>query len=81
MSDINNNHFNNNNDQNQQEYVDNTLNPKIPKYFQSLLTQPPLISNKSINISTQTRFQALRKLSNFEMTRVNKNVNVNNVIY
>lgn len=60
--DINNNHLNNRNDQNQQEHPDNTLTPRIPNYFQSLLTQPPLVTPKPL-IQTQTRFQGLKNLS------------------
>ena len=60
--DINNNNFNNANDQNQQEHPDNGLTPRIPSYFQSLLTQPPLIAPAPFYHS-QTRFQALKKLS------------------
>ena len=60
--DINNNHINNKNDQNQQEHPDNNLTPRIPGYFQSLLTQPPLITPK-LSTQTQTRFQGLKKLS------------------
>jgi len=66
--DINNNHFNNVNDQNQQERPGSTLTPKIPGYFQSLLTQPPLITQKIVSQS-QTRFQALKKLSQPQSTR------------
>ena len=39
--DINNNHFNNVNDQNQQERPGSTLTPKIPGYFQSLTYTTP----------------------------------------
>ena len=67
--DINNNNINNSNDQNQQEYsADNTLNPRIPSYFQSLLTQPPLINPKT-QPQAQTRFQGLKKLSTVQSGR------------
>ena len=66
--DINNNHINNVNDQNQQEHPDNSLTPRIPGYFQSLITQPPLITPK-LRSQSQTRFQALKKLSQPQSTR------------
>jgi hypothetical protein len=66
--DINNNNTNNRNDQNQMEHPDNTLTPRIPGYFQTLLTQPPLVAPNNISES-QTRFQALKKLSRPQSTR------------
>lgn len=61
--DIKNNVVNNKNDQNQQEHVDNTLTPRIPSYFQTLLQQPPLVNTPTKPQTPQTRFQALKKLS------------------
>ena len=78
--DINNNAINNSNDQNQQEHSsDNTLTPRIPLFFQSLLVQPPLLDTVTPRPS-QTRFQALQKLTQPATANVGRGVLTEDVI-
>jgi hypothetical protein len=78
--DINNNVINNANDQNQQEYsADNTLTPRIPLFFQHLLVQPSLL-NTATPRPSQTRFQALQKLTQPATANVGRGVLTDDVI-
>ena len=78
--DINNNVINNSNDQNQQEYsADTSLTPRIPLFFQSLLVQSPLIDTVTPRPS-QTRFQALKKLTQPATANIGRGILTDDVI-